>query len=175
MNITHDAVAGDLGLVCRAAAIAAAAHEGQERKNGTPYIQHPARVAALLAWAGGDDSLIAAGFLHDVIEDGPTDYDDILEACGEDVADWVVLMTKDMRLREDIREPAYIKQLTDGAWQGRAVKLADQIDNWQDGLTDTATLEKRRDKAEWAIQIAEQDGELVIAALRDRLEALIAM
>ncbi|MCP4758031.1 MAG: HD domain-containing protein [Planctomycetes bacterium] len=175
MNITHDTVAGDWGLVCRAAAIAAAAHEGQERKNGTPYIQHPARVAALLAWAGGDDSLIAAGFLHDVIEDGPTDYDDILEACGEDVADWVVLMTKDMRLREDIREPAYIKQLTDGAWQGRAVKLADQIDNWQDGLTDTATLEKRRDKAEWAIQIAEQDGELVIAALRDRLEALIAM
>ncbi len=42
-------------------------------------------------------------------------------------------------------------------------------------MTDTATLEKRRDKAEWAIQIAEQDGELVIAALRDRLEALIAM
>ncbi len=174
MNTTHNEVAGDWDVVCRAAAIAATAHKGQDRKNGTPYVQHPARVAALLAMAGADESLIAAGFLHDVIEDGPIDYDDILEACGEDVADWVALMTKDMRLREDIREPAYIKQLTEGAWQGRAVKLADQIDNWQDGLDDTATLAKRLDKAEWAIQISEPDSEPVIAALRGRLEGMIA-
>jgi (p)ppGpp synthase/HD superfamily hydrolase len=174
MNSTNESVAGDWGLVCRAAAIAASAHEGQERKNETPYVQHPARVAALLAWAGADESLIAAGFLHDVIEDGPTDYDDILESCGEDVADWVALMTKDMRLREDIREPAYIRQLSEGAWQGRAIKLADQIDNWQDGLADTATLAKRRDKAEWAIQIAEHDREPVVIALRKRLEAMVS-
>jgi len=54
------------------------------------------------------------------------------------------------------------------------VKLADQIDNWQDGLDDTATLAKRLDKAEWAIQISEPDSEPVIAALRGRLEGMIA-
>lgn len=165
---------GDWGIVCCAAAMAATAHEGQLRRNGTPYFQHPARVAALLASAGGDESLIAAGFLHDAIEDGPVDYDDILESCGEDVADWVALMTKDMRLREDIREPAYIKQLAEGAWQGRAIKLADQIDNWQDGRTDIGSLDKRREKAEWAIQIAQADSERVSRVLRARLEAMLA-
>jgi guanosine-3',5'-bis(diphosphate) 3'-pyrophosphohydrolase len=173
MTTTHHAVAGDWNIVCRAASLAATAHKGQNRKNGTPYVQHPSRVATLLAWAGGDESLIAAGFLHDAIEDGPVDYDEVLEECGEDVADWVALMTKDMRLREDIREPAYIKQLSDGAWQGRAVKIADQIDNWQDGLTDTATIEKRRWKAEWALQISNQDNEPVIVALRSRLEQML--
>lgn len=162
------------GLVCRAAAMAAQSHEGQVRKTGTPYFQHPARVATLLASAGGDDALIAAGYLHDVIEDSPRDYDDILEACGEDVADWVALMSKDMRLREDIREPAYVKQLAEGPWQARAIKLADQIDNWQDGLWDTATLEKRREKGKWAIRIAQRDTQPVIDALRARLEAMLA-
>jgi guanosine-3',5'-bis(diphosphate) 3'-pyrophosphohydrolase len=173
MTTTHHAVAGDWNIVCRAASLAATAHKGQNRKNGTPYVQHPSRVATLLAWAGGDESLIAAGFLHDAIEDGPVDYDEVLEECGEDVADWVALMTKDMRLREDIREPAYIKQLSDGVWQGRAVKIADQIDNWQDGLTDTTTIEKRRGKAEWALQISNQDNEPVIVALRSRLEQML--
>lgn len=166
---------GDWSLVCRAAMMAADAHEGHGRKNGSPYIQHPARVATLLAWAGGDEALMAAGFLHDVIEDTPVDYDDILEACGEDVADWVSLMTKNMGLREDIREPAYVKQLIDGAWQGRAVKLADQIDNWQDGLWDSATLEKRREKGEWALEIAQHDTEPVLVALRSRLESMLAV
>jgi len=164
---------GDWGIVCRAASMAATAHEGQTRDNGSPYFQHPARVAALLAWAGGDEALMAAGFLHDAIEDGPVDYDDVLEECGEDVADWVALMTKDMRLREDIREPAYIKQLVEGAWQGRAVKLADQIDNWQDGMSDPAWLPKRREKARWAIEIAAQDTHPVSLALRARLEMML--
>ena len=168
----HDAH-GDWGLVCRAAAMAAEAHAGQVRKNGTPYVQHPARVATLLAWAGGDEAVMAAGFLHDVIEDSTIDYDDILEACGEDVADWVALMTKDMRLREDIREPAYITQLAEGSWQGRAIKLADQIDNWQDGLTDTATLAKRREKGEWAIEISAGDTQKVVESLRARLQSLL--
>ncbi len=174
MNTTPEPNPGDWGLVCRAAALASATHEGQQRKNGTPYIQHPARVAALLASAGGGDRLIAAGFLHDVIEDGPVDYDEILECCGKEVADWVALMTKDMRLQETIREAAYVKQLAEGAWQGRAIKLADQIDNWEDGRADTATLRKRRDKAEWAIHIAARDSEPVVVTLRARLEAMLA-
>ena len=161
-------------IVTRAASMAGMAHVGQTRRDGSPYLAHPARVAALLAWAGGDDRLIAAGFLHDAIEDGPTDYDDVLEACGEQVADWVALMTKDMRLREDVREPAYVNQLKSGDWQARAIKLADQIDNWQDGLSDQGSLPKRLDKAQWAIEIAQEDSNAPIVRLRERLEAMIA-
>ena len=174
-KIDEFVTAGNWGLVTQAASMASEAHQGQTRHDGSPYIQHPSRVAALLAWAGADEALMAAGFLHDVIEDTPIDYDDILEVCGEDVADWVALMSKDMRLREDIREAAYIKQLAEGQWQGRAIKLADQIDNWQQAFDENASkAESRRDKAEWAIQIANQDQEKVIVLLRQRLEAMIA-
>ena len=55
-------------IVVRAASLAAKLHDGQVRKDGTPYFQHPARVATILARAGADDELVAAGFLHDVIE-----------------------------------------------------------------------------------------------------------
>ena len=164
---------GDWSVVCRAATMAAVAHNGHTRRNETPYIQHPARVATLLAWAGGDESLMAAGFLHDVIEDTPCDYDDILEACGQDVADWVSLMTKNMGLREDVRDPAYQKQLAEGVWQGRAVKLADQIDNWQDGLSNIASQQKSRDKCAWAIEIARHDTAPVVVALRSRLACML--
>lgn len=171
--MSEDAIKWD--IVTRAAALSAAAHDGQLRDDGSPYAQHPARVAVLLAWAGGDEALIAAGFLHDTIEDCDVDYDDILEACGEDAADRVAEMSKDMRLREDIREPAYKQQLIDGSWRGRAVKLADQIDNWSQGSQcDPSTRDKRREKAVWALEIAQQDTDPVSVRLSDQLRQLLA-
>ena len=68
--------------VVQAASLAAKLHDGQVRKDGTPYFQHPARVASILARACSKDNLIAAGFLHDVIEDTPADYDDISQLFG---------------------------------------------------------------------------------------------
>lgn len=164
---------GQWHLVTEAAAMAARAHEGQTRHDGTPYVQHPARVAVLLAHAGADDGLIAAGFLHDVIEDSTVDWDEIDEVFGGDVADWVAVMTKDMRLPEAQREADYKRQLENGPWQGRALKLADQIDN----LTNVSdrTLGKVRPKALWAVEIASGDSEPVLVALRERLEAALAL
>ncbi|GAA3288468.1 HD domain-containing protein [Nesterenkonia halobia] len=52
-----------------AAEIAAQAHAGQADKAGVDYIQHPARVARRLAAAGEDDAVVAAGWLHDTVED----------------------------------------------------------------------------------------------------------
>ena len=161
-------------LVMRAASMAAELHGQQVRRDGTPYFQHPARVATLLARAGADDDLIAAGFLHDVIEDTPADHDDLSAGFSEAVADWVAVMSKDHRLPEGIREPAYKQQLIEGPWQGRAIKLADQIDNF------TASMKKGKDPsrkrvsaAEWAIEIAEGDDEPVILALRGTLVSII--
>ncbi len=160
--------------VVQAASLAAKLHDGQVRKDGTPYFQHPARVASILARAGSKDNLIAAGFLHDVIEDTPADYDDISELFGDDVADWVAAMSKDHRMPEPVREPAYKKQLEDGPWQGRAIKLADQLDNLTASMVGQQTIGKRRlHAAKWAIEITEKDDNNVVKKLRSDLVELV--
>ena len=117
-----------------AAAFAANAHRYQIRNDGRPYVSHCFRVAMTVSVVFGfDDSEILAGaLLHDTIEDCAVDYDDILEAFGQNIADYVAVMTKDMRMEEVSREIAYDKQLAAGPWQGRLIKLADVFDNFTD-------------------------------------------
>ena len=59
----------DNGLICRAFEFARDLHEGQYRKSGEPYICHPVAVAGILRYMGGNSVMIAAGFLHDIVED----------------------------------------------------------------------------------------------------------
>lgn len=116
----------------QAASFAARAHRHDLRKDKrTPYFAHPARVALTVAVVFGcdDDVALCAALLHDTIEDTGTDYDDLLEAFGPEVADAVAALTKNMILREDLREPEYDARLAAGPWQARLVKLADQYDN----------------------------------------------
>ncbi len=121
-----------------AASFAANAHRHQTRNDGTPYIAHPFRVAMTIAcqFNFADEEVLAAALLHDVIEDCGVDYDELCDAFGSRVADLVAVMTKDMRLEETIREVAYDKQLEDGPWEGRLIKLADVYDNFVDADTD---------------------------------------
>ena len=62
----------DIALVRRAFDLAAIAHEGQLRKSGEAYIEHPLEVARILANLRLDSRTIAAALLHDVVEDAPT-------------------------------------------------------------------------------------------------------
>ena len=59
----------DVDLVTRAFRFAAAAHEGQQRRSGEPFITHPAGVASICAGLRLDEQTIAAALLHDVVED----------------------------------------------------------------------------------------------------------
>ena len=122
----------------QAASFAANAHKHQMRNDGTPYLAHPFRVAMSISIRFGisDEEVLAAALLHDVIEDCDIDYDDVCELFGSRVADLVAVMTKDMRLEETIREVAYDKQLADGPWEGRLIKLADVYDNYVDADSD---------------------------------------
>ncbi len=85
---------GSGDLVCRAFQLAYTLHEGQFRKSGEPYILHPLAVAELLRDLGGSDAVIAAGFLHDVIEDTAITSEEIEEKFGSEVRQLVDGVTK---------------------------------------------------------------------------------
>ncbi len=118
-----------------AASFAAHAHRNQVRNDQRiPYFSHPARVAMTVAVRFGctEEATLTAAFLHDVIEDTTTDYDNLLEHFDREVADIVACLSKDPRLVEPQRERVYDEQLAAGPWQARLVKLADVYDNLAD-------------------------------------------
>ena len=143
----------------RAAAFAARAHRHQERQDGdTPYFSHCARVAVIVAMKFGcdDETAIAAAFLHDTIEDTPTDYDDIEREFGRVVAQCVGALTKNHALPEAARERDYDQRLRGTHWQARLVKLADAYDNWCDARTAPKRI-KARKMCKRAVALAQQD------------------
>ena len=84
----------DISLIERAYRLAFDAHEGQLRKSGEPYIIHPLSVAIILAELEMDKETIAAGLLHDVVEDTIYTYEEIKEQFGDEVALLVDGVTK---------------------------------------------------------------------------------
>lgn len=84
----------DISLIEKAYNQAAEAHQGQLRKSGEPYIIHPLCVAIILADLEMDKETIAAGLLHDVVEDTICTKEEIQESFGADVALLVDGVTK---------------------------------------------------------------------------------
>jgi (p)ppGpp synthase/HD superfamily hydrolase len=119
----------------RAVAFAARAHRGQLRKDGaTPNVSHVFRVCLTARCVFGveDPAVLTAAVLHDAIEDTTTDFDDLAEQFGPDVAGWVALLSKDKRLVEEVREGKYKADLASAPWQVKLCKLADVYDNLLD-------------------------------------------
>lgn len=151
----------------RAASFAARAHHRQLRKDGvTPYIAHPFRVAMTVRDVFGcaDPVALAVAILHDTIEDTTVDYDDLLAAFGEPVAECVAALTKNKALREDVREEEYDARLAAAPWQARLVKLADTYDNLADTVEEPGGLRKKQlgrmvPRCERAIALARPDGD----------------
>lgn len=84
----------DSGLICQAFEFAYQLHQGQYRKSGESYICHPVAVAGLLRDLGGSGAMIAAGFLHDVVEDTDVTLEDIEQRFGAEVRQLVEGVTK---------------------------------------------------------------------------------
>ncbi|GMB89420.1 Penta-phosphate guanosine-3'-pyrophosphohydrolase SpoT [Helicobacter ailurogastricus] len=76
-------------------------HAGQKRKGGAPYITHPICVASIVAFCGGDEAMVCASLLHDVVEDTPCGVEEIVEKFGEDVANLVDALTKITEIRKE--------------------------------------------------------------------------
>lgn len=118
-------------LVVRAAEFAARMHRRHRRKdaNQTPYINHLAHVALLLAEAGCDANVIAAGYLHDAIEDVKVSYETLVAEFGTDIADLVQAVSDNKKLRWPKRKQAQIDAAATASPRECALKLADKISN----------------------------------------------
>ncbi len=86
-------------LICKAFLFAYQLHKGQYRKSGEPYISHPVAVAGLLRDLGGSAPMIAAGFLHDVVEDTDVTPDELETQFGAEVRHLVEGVTKLSKLK----------------------------------------------------------------------------
>lgn len=121
--------------VLRAAAFAARKHQGQKRNDGqTPYFSHVARVAFILSHVFGvrDEAVLTAAYLHDTLEDTATDYDELEEHFGPQVADYVVALTKNVMLPKKKREAEYEARLIAAPEAVKIAKMADLYDNLSD-------------------------------------------
>ncbi len=95
----HGYLPGDRAeMIERALGFAADAHEGQKRRSGEDYIEHPIAVAEYLADLNLDAPTVAAALLHDVIEDCDVGVDDLRREFGEDVAKLADGVTKLTRM-----------------------------------------------------------------------------
>jgi guanosine-3',5'-bis(diphosphate) 3'-pyrophosphohydrolase len=122
-----------LRLVSEAADFAARRHSGQQRKGrgSEPYVNHLAEVANLLSIAadGTDAELVAAGWLHDTIEDTATTREELAQKFGDRVAALVVEVTDDMTLPKQERRRKQIVDAPRKSPGAKLIKIADKISN----------------------------------------------
>jgi (p)ppGpp synthase/HD superfamily hydrolase len=112
-----------------ALAFAARRHEGQTRDiEGVPFVTHPIEVACLLHEAGYADEVVAAGVLHDVIEDTPAEHADLEERFGPEVAALVVAVSDDPRIEDDLERKAALRlQVAEAGPRAAAIFAADKV------------------------------------------------
>jgi GTP diphosphokinase / guanosine-3',5'-bis(diphosphate) 3'-diphosphatase len=125
----------DVSLIRKAWEFCVQHHEGQMRASGEPYIIHPLEVAEVLAEMKMDATAIAAGLLHDSVEDTPATNEEIAAGFGEQVAHIVEGVTKIDKIqfanREDRQAENVRKMLLAMVSDVRVVliKLADRLHN----------------------------------------------
>lgn len=100
-------------LIHRAYHRAEIAHDGQMRKSGEPYFTHCVAVASILADMHLDAEAIAAALMHDIIEDTPVSYEDLVSEFGTSVADLVRGVTKLTKLPINVSTPQSGKRTRD--------------------------------------------------------------
>jgi guanosine-3',5'-bis(diphosphate) 3'-pyrophosphohydrolase len=147
-------------LISEAAELAARRHSGMARKGrgNEPYINHLAEVANLLAAAtdGTDTELVAAGWLHDTIEDTDTTREELAERFSDRVASLVVECTDDMSLPKAERRRLQVVDAPKKSAGAKLIKIADKISNIGARIHVDPSAEERDDLVDytdWAEQV----------------------
>lgn len=147
----------DLELIIRVYNFAEAAHQGQVRNSGEKYFIHPFQVAMILADLNMDTATIAAGLLHDVIEDTEYTYEDIKKEFGEEIADLVEGVTKlkklEYKTKQENQAENLRKMVIAMAKDIRVIiiKLADRLHNMR--TLEYMTEKKKKEKALETLEI----------------------
>jgi len=127
----------DILLLRKAYVFSAQAHQGQVRRSGEPYLSHPLEVANQLAEMGLDRTTLAAGLLHDVLEDTEVTAAALRTTFGKDVASLVEGVTKIGRVEDvpaEVRRAETIRKIIMAMTDDLRVifiKLADRLHNLQ--------------------------------------------
>lgn len=100
-------------------------HAGQTRDlDDLPFVTHPMEVACLLHDAGYEDEVVAAGVLHDVLEDTDANHDELADRFGPRVADLVEAVTDDPSIADDDERRAALRRKVAEAGECAAVVFA---------------------------------------------------
>jgi guanosine-3',5'-bis(diphosphate) 3'-pyrophosphohydrolase len=150
----------DLQIVTRAADFAARRHTHQRRKGeaAEPYFNHLAHVAALLADAGADANLVAAGYLHDTIEDQEVTHAELVAAFSLDVADLVAHVTDDKHISKERRKRLQVEHAPHLPARAQMLKMADKISNVSALLASPPkdwSIRRRLDYFDWALEVVD--------------------
>ena len=147
----------DKEMIIKAYNFASEAHKDQRRESGEPYIVHPVEVACILAEMGMDTSTIAAGLLHDVIEDTNYSYQDIEREFSTEIANLVEGVTKlgqiQYKTKEEQQADNVRKMLMAMSKDVRVmlIKLADRLHNMR--TLKFMPVEKQKEKAKETFDI----------------------
>ena len=139
---------------------AATKHSDQRRKDkeASPYINHPIRVAQLLATEGGvtELALLQAAILHDTVEDTETTPEEIEQLFGPEVRRIVAEVTDDKSLPKAERKQRQVEHAPHLSAQAKQLKIADKTANVQNITSSPPadwSLERKRDYLDWADQV----------------------
>ena len=122
-----------MSLEQRAKELATVSHFGQARKyTGEPYINHPTAVVEIVRSVWHTEEMLAAAWLHDVVEDCGVSISEIREEFGDDVAslvDWLTDVSKPSDGNRARRKHLDLLHTSSASPEAKTIKLADLIDN----------------------------------------------
>lgn len=123
-------------LINKAKEFATSKHEGQFRKFGkVAYITHPANVAEIVDKFGGSPEMVAAAWLHDVVEESNVSLDEIKKLFGENVASLVKELTNPTDLDKSKKGQYLLDKMNTMSSDALTIKLADRLSNVSDFAT----------------------------------------
>ena len=150
---------GDKQMIQKAAVFAAKAHEGMMRKGSRiPYIYHPMEVALIVAQMTEDPEVIAAAYLHDVLEDTSVTPEELEKAFGRRVLSFVKAESEDKSLTWKERKANTVAHLKQAPREVKLITLGDKLSNMRSTARDYMVIgdeiwkrfnEKNRESHRW--------------------------